>query len=498
MIKLMVGIIFICGWILQSHYFINWDTSWLTHLATRLSKEGINTYNFFEINTPMSVYIYLPAVLIAKTFSLSNIIAVRIYVLMLALLSIFICSKLLSKESIFTKNNILITLATIFCILPVNQFGQREHIFLILIMPYLFLTIARLSNQPIYFYFAIIVGLLGGIGFAIKPFFLAPLFIIESYIVFKNKSFRSLLRAELITIGLVLFIYILSIINLQSEYLTQILPLATKYYYSGFHTPRIFFVYDTLLLFCLCVAGICLFQVNNNASGTILFLALMGLLITYLSQGIASFGRILPALGIALLIISLLLSYQLNHESKKTSYSSLAIFILSALILFMIPASSFLSIAQGAIHSRKLGSMNELITYMRSQTSGSSYYFISTSPPSLLIDYLQDKNMTSLSELSLPYWIMSGTLMRGQQEGWNSSIKNDEAIFITSVAMVLKTKKPDLVFVDKKIVFNMVFKPFDYIKYFSKNDNFKELWKQYSYSGQVFHFDVYKKSISKL
>ena len=85
---------------------------------------------------------------------------------------------------------LLVAMAITLIIVPFFWFGEREHCAVILVIPYLFSTIARLHGVKINRYEGVLYGLFAGIGFLIKPYFIMPLILVEAYYLIKKRKLR--------------------------------------------------------------------------------------------------------------------------------------------------------------------------------------------------------------------------------------------------------------------------------------------------------------------
>ena len=97
---------------------------------------------------------------------------------------------------------------------PGFSFGQREYLSVLFAMPYLASACVRLQrfqNADRLVYAA--VGLLAGIGFAIKPFFLAVPLLVEGLLV-AWLGRRSLFRLESVVLALTVLAYVLAVLVL--------------------------------------------------------------------------------------------------------------------------------------------------------------------------------------------------------------------------------------------------------------------------------------------
>jgi len=259
----LIFCLFSLGIFIQSVLYCNSDVSWLLHATQKFINGGHYYKDFFETNPPMILYLSAPSVLLAKLFHVSLSFSFYACVFLMAIVSFFLCYSLLQK--IFEDNYkfkpylLLVTLIFIFILLPVYTFGEREHLTLILIMPYLFLVTLRLKNKLINRYCLLLVGLLAGIGFAIKPHFLIPLMFVELYLMTKKKDLLSWVRPESLFILAILVSYFISIFIITPEYIDKIVPLASKLYFATIDvslsevlTQSFVFFYLLQLVFIFC------------------------------------------------------------------------------------------------------------------------------------------------------------------------------------------------------------------------------------------------------
>ncbi len=311
--------IYLLSWILQSHFLFNSDVSWLMVATQRLLSGGTYTHDFFEMNPPMVLYSYIPAVFIAKIFSFPTDIAIRIYVDCLALCSLCFCYLLTNKIDSLTRYLFLFTLAILFLLFPFSDFGQREHLLIIFTMPYFLLVVHRLQNSSANStLMAAWVGLFSGVGFIIKPYFLLSFLLVEIYFCWKKGSVKAFFRPEIVGIVLVGLLFFLSIIVFNRDYLTIVIPFAAKFYYQqyGFpfrtilFSPQAWFTYFAIVLYVLRRA-------NNPypALSTVLALASVGFLFSFLLQHTPWNYHALPMVSTSILLIVLLFSLLITPKS---------------------------------------------------------------------------------------------------------------------------------------------------------------------------------------
>ncbi|NNG14963.1 MAG: hypothetical protein HKM89_00695, partial [Gemmatimonadales bacterium] len=143
------------------------DNAYLLHAAGRVL-DGARLYvDIIEINPPLIVAFNFPPVLIARITGLPDLLVFRIGVGLLLGVSILLSQA--SLRPIFRgehrgRRALTLLLAFVLFILPAETFGEREHLMLALVLPYLFLVVARRMGRPAPMPYAHVIGVLAGFG----------------------------------------------------------------------------------------------------------------------------------------------------------------------------------------------------------------------------------------------------------------------------------------------------------------------------------------------
>ena len=319
--------------LLQQQMLFNWDVSWLLHVSDRLLAGGSYTRDFFELNPPLILYLYAPAALLNKLFSLPAYVGLQIYVFILATLSLYLCNASVQKilQDNLVKQLFLVTTTCLFLILPLYDFGQREHLVVIFTLPYFLLLSLRLEHKPVNTRFAVLIGLFASLGLAIKPFFLIAPFLIEIFYMVQSRRLFNCIRAETMTIALFLMVYLAFIAIFHFDYLSVILPFASNYY-SGIAFPWAMIFSNPLVLFCVPPIALhfILYKINPyKPLCSILLLAMLGFLFSYLIQHTPWHDHILPAYSLAVLLNVLFFGILLEQQ-KLSLLTSCFLLALSA------------------------------------------------------------------------------------------------------------------------------------------------------------------------
>lgn len=302
----------IAGFI-QQHLFLNWDVSQLMFDAELILKGGNYVTDFYTPNPPAIFFLYWPAILISHLFSVDRFLSLQIYVFSLGFISINLSYLLIRRyfepQDHYLSSCILVILATVFFILPVLQIGQREHLYLIFIMPYVFLVLNNMDAKAVSRYFAICVGVFASCGFSIKPQFLLTFICLELFYMWHTRNLFSWLRWETATIFTLMIGYAVIMFIYFPSFVWIIIPDALRYYYNsvGFpfkmliFNPALYICYLSLLFYVLWYK-----RITYKSLATVLVVTLIGLLITYFSQRFLSYYHSYPAFCVGFMLATLL------------------------------------------------------------------------------------------------------------------------------------------------------------------------------------------------
>ncbi|MEO7475428.1 MAG: hypothetical protein ABIY46_08835, partial [Gemmatimonadales bacterium] len=153
----------------------NNDNAWLLYTAGRLL-DGARLYvDLVEINPPLIVWLNVPIVGIARAAGLDAVDVFRVVVFTAALGSAGICQSISNRAfSALADGAVFFAGVLVLLAMPVVWFGQREHLLLVLVFPYLFLSAARLAPERELSRAgrSAALALLAGLGLALKPHYL--------------------------------------------------------------------------------------------------------------------------------------------------------------------------------------------------------------------------------------------------------------------------------------------------------------------------------------
>lgn len=219
---------------------VNHDSAWFLY-GTGEWLDGARLYvDLVETNPPMVFYLHLPPVLLSRIAGLGLMPAFAIANLLLVLLSFLLCVHITGParaERPWFWGTLLAGALATSLVVPMESFGQREHLVVLLSLGYLFASAVRASGHSVGASAAAAAGLLAGFGLALKPYYLLVPLLLELREVIRHRRLSAALRADTVAIAAVLLTYGVSVPILHPEYLRDIVPMASAAYSQGFGIP---------------------------------------------------------------------------------------------------------------------------------------------------------------------------------------------------------------------------------------------------------------------
>ena len=552
--------IYMLAWLIQSSILINWDVSWLMYASKKLVAGGTYSNDFFEVNPPLILYLYIPPVQLAKYAAISAAVALRIYVFLLATCSLCLCRTLANKIFLTTdhriKNIFLILLATVFLILPMHEFGQREHLLMIFAFPYFLLMSRRLQNEPVSTPLAITIGLFSSLGFAMKPYFLITPFLIELYYMVQKRRISACIRPETLMLSSFLVAYAITIGVAHPDYLHHIIPLVIRIpFYQAYDTAWNMLLLNPYAIFSLLVALFCISQYEQDSAyqalTRVLLLALIGFLLSYLVQHTTWYYHASPANQTAIVLATFLLALFVRDNNTVDSRRMVLGLLTASMIFYvywgrnlptflgfadthfygffgmLLVALLYLAKTQPKVTTRcmlrymvvtlmavgilsfpfynacqtfdyavaKKARLAKLIVFMRLHAWHKPVFYFANSATDTL-PAIEDAEAMPATRMEDQGWI-PGFLA---QQPLNNQLLQDKNFIIDMIADDLNKNKPEYILIDRsKNSTHAATIHFDYITYLSENAQFQTAWKNYAYfttleNKPFYQFDIYKRS----
>jgi hypothetical protein len=218
------------AWRLLSAIPMSHDVAFFYYASGRLL-DGAKLYrDIVEINPPLVYLLGVPPAWLARTLGLPPIPVFFAACMALVAASLVLTWRVMRATAAFSSAAMqrlgLLALACIELVLVVgygmfNQFGQREHIALVLIVPYVVAAGAAAAGRGVGRRLGAVVGALAGVAVAFKPFFLVPWALLEVYVGFRARSWRRVTRVESVVAGVTQVALFLVFVTLEPGFLAN-------------------------------------------------------------------------------------------------------------------------------------------------------------------------------------------------------------------------------------------------------------------------------------
>jgi len=380
------------------------------------------------------------------------------------------------------------------------MFAQREHLLIIAVMPYLMAAAARAKGVSLPLGLRIGVALAGGIGFALKPQFIAMPIMVELYIV-SCIGWRAIFRDPVpwIVAG-VAVAHLAFILAVTPAYIDFLVPLVLEVYANiGDETfldvltgPLI----GPTLLALVPLAAASFVLSRSKLARTIAVFAVGGVL----SAVIQAKGwryQTLPALSATLLLASVtiagIIDRYLPHERAQQRFP-VAILTGAFMILFYYQQALFNPPFYKQIQFEESPTA-KLIHIVKTQAPHRTVLVLSPGiyPLYPMINYTG----THMAMRFQTMWVLQGIYADCQEfeplYNRPDRMSAVEQMFFDSVSDDFARIRPDLLIVDKIAgIPRCQYRSFDYLEYFQRNAAFAETFRDYSLLQEFDRYAIYK------
>ncbi len=210
------------------------DTGWLLYAAGELLDGATLYVDLIEVNPPLIVWLNTIPVGLARLTSQSPILVYRLMVLALALGTVALSARLVARaaaeESVEWRRVLVLLLLFGALTFAREDYGEREHLLLALVLPYVMLTWLRAEGVPVSRGEGVAIGAAAGLGIALKPYFVPLWLALELYLYARGRPRRWTLRPECVAVPAVGLVYLAAVVIRSPEYFDIVRLMAAPYH----------------------------------------------------------------------------------------------------------------------------------------------------------------------------------------------------------------------------------------------------------------------------
>ena len=475
-------LVMVLGVFMLSGTMLSHDISWYL-ISTRWWLDGLPIYDkIFELNPPLAYYLTAIPVWISGVVGLPSIAVYKAFVFVLIAVSLMMSWALLLRSSTIPtllRRTFLGVAAIGLVLLPIGDFGQRDHLFTIFFLP--FLVMSLLDDPPSRAHRAAIATW-ALLGVALKHYFLLLPLLILIYKAFAARSLRPALRVEFVLPAALLIAYVVASYILHPAYFDSVVP-RTLQLYGAFDSPFSDMLVRSNTLIAVLAFALVLMALTpqKNHSTALVILVGAGAIAVYLIQSKGwNYQRIPANLYVVLAVTWAAASLALARQHWWP----------------MMPAA--LAIGVLLVPALKAGPYTNIFAtraapYFKCPPDQRSFQIFSSTVSSgfPLANLAQAEPANRAPTL----WLFPGASYLLSQTENPAEQAEYSAVLNDARAMVLDDffrTRPQVVIVDtspNKAYFNGA--AFDYLAYFQQVDAFSTAWNAYQHQGRVGNYDIY-------
>ncbi|NEV01621.1 hypothetical protein [Bradyrhizobium uaiense] len=228
---IVVAAILLSASLIQIPVVLNADLGWLLTANEKILAGQTLGVDLFESNPPLSVYMYMPAAMLARMTGVAPefVVIVLVIIEIAGALLMIDCAARHAGYETRERDVLAWCFALLFAILPGSVFGQREHIAVVALTPFVAITAIRwrgMDPGPV----AILVGLGAGLAMSIKPFFALVMGLPIIVAIVRQRSIRPLLTVEASVAAVTAIAYAAVVAVVFPDYLFTYAPMVADAY----------------------------------------------------------------------------------------------------------------------------------------------------------------------------------------------------------------------------------------------------------------------------
>jgi hypothetical protein len=486
------------------------DQTWLLFAARRMLDGGqIGFEDIAEENPPLIIWLSAIPVVIGRAVDIPLPTALQGWVTALVAFSVIWSAILLRRESAADSKRFAgwFALAQLFAtaVHPWLHYGQREHIMLLLVLPYLVMAAGRIEGQTPPAGEAVVAGLCAGIGFLLKPHQLLVVLAVEGLLLVRSRRFRSMYRPEMATMLATGLGYVGAIWLWTPDYLLKLLPLALNTYYD-YHRAELSELIVPMrglkLVLVVLLWAILYRRLAHRALATVLLLAGIGATIAHVMQ-LKGFGyQFLPAIAFFDLLVGVIvIDCWLQWVVWRTPPISTGPAVATATLMFAgTIALSYPQQLARAAHSAP-DYRNAVQRAVSHDIPRNATVLILSTSPEVVFEQVLDRNWQWASRF-MCLWMVPA-LVKAERAGGRdgtaepSAMRDATVLTRSAVSADLTRWKPNLVLVercqDETVApcsgFGSV--RLDLLQWLERDADFTAAWSHYVREGAVGPYDLW-------
>ncbi|PWT89907.1 MAG: hypothetical protein C5B56_06325 [Proteobacteria bacterium] len=461
--------------------------------------------DIIDENLPLTFIVHTLPVLTSKILPGSVPFWFTTWVVGGIIVSFIACRRLVrlvpSADHALTEGLLPPVLLFLFTVLPNEHFGQREHILFVATAPYLFASMARAEGVQLRPGGALAIGLVAGVAFALKPYFLAIPAVVELYLLMHRGWRRSLRDVIPWEIFVVAAAHLVLMFTVFSEYGRFVMPLALESYEPIGDASWLQVLTSNVLgptLLALLIFGVFAVFLTHTLAARGLLAYGIGAALSAILQAKGWPYHVLPALSAAILLAALTLSQTIDRYLPiSRSGHRLPVAVISATLMVLLYFQAALYTPPFYKQRQYEDSIGGILRHIVEQNA--PHRTIMTLSPGIypfwpMLNYIHGR----MTMRFLTMWVVQGVYADCEDFPalYNApdTMSDTEKFVFDAVSEDFAQGQPDLLILDTiPGMPRCQGKVFDYLEYFQQNKVFADAFEHYEHLMDVDRYKIYRK-----
>ena len=265
---------------------------------------------YFESNPPLALWSAAGSNSVAHALHLNVTVTFKTLVVLLTMLSaLFSAALLVQLRPYLSRADLLFLLfafVTLFGAVPARDFGQRDHLLALLVLPYIVAAALHAVGNPISYPWRAVFATAAALGIAYKPHLALIPVAVEGTVAILRRRVRLMQTGIFVIAGLG---YYFAVRTLTPTYFAQVVPLLRQTYWAFGSLSLLQLLGKSIELDVLAALALTIYFAQRNRRRSLLTLLLLAAgtaaFLGYLLQGTGWYYQQLPAItlfGFALAI----------------------------------------------------------------------------------------------------------------------------------------------------------------------------------------------------
>lgn len=460
----------------------NNDVTWQYWIARQLVGGSRLYEQINEVNPPLWFWVAIPIQMIGNWIDYAPLRLNIAVIILLTAGTALITDKMLPYRDVASRLIFTATAFSLSLIIAIFNFGQREHIAMVLFLPYALLIARRVEGREVCRRDAILVAIWAAPGIALKHYFAAAPIFLELWLMWELRKGWSPFRNEIAVMGIAASLYACAIFILTPEFFSVQLPMIMAAY-AGYDVPFLYLLDERpQSLWLVIIAILILYRFPLRQSEYKLYPALLlsaaGFLLSYFAQ---KKGWPYHAMPVSYFMLMALLAATLGSGTGLSAFRKYP----AALLAFATCAGF------AAMDGTYRNPFSRITEQMMAKVEPESTLYILTADGQKSWPMMEKRSFKWPSRFFSLWMVPAISASLGDRKEL-ARLSND----IRKMTIEdLRCNPPDYIAVDK--VPNNYFmrkQSFDFRNYFLAHPDGKEFWEHYSLYGETKFYDIYQRT----